>query len=279
MKATERSYLLRPMTRPELDLVMDWAAAEGWNPGLRDADCLYICDPRGFFLGVLDGEPVAAIAAVAYDDSFGFLSFYLVKPELRGRGYGLALWRAALDYLGERNIGLDAVPAQIANYEKSGFRVAYRNFYCRARGGGPAPAGLAPLSGVDFEDLAAYDGAFFPSPRPHFLRGWIHQPGGAALGAVRDGGLAGYGVIRPCRRGFKIGPLCADSPEIAGDLLQGLLARAPGAPVYLNIPEANPGALALARERGLSHFATIARMYTRGAPPWPLSRLYAHDLF
>src|SRR5436190_14760440 len=30
---------IRPMIRPEIDLAVDWAAAEGWNPGLADAAC------------------------------------------------------------------------------------------------------------------------------------------------------------------------------------------------------------------------------------------------
>jgi GNAT superfamily N-acetyltransferase len=277
--AAAQNFTIRPLARPELDLVLDWAAAEGWNPGLNDADCFYVCDPNGCFLGLLDGEPVAAIAALAYDATLGFLSFYLVKPGFRGRGYGLRLWQAALDHLKGRNLGLDALAAQVANYAQSGFRVAYHNFYYRAAGGGQAPAGLLPLSRLPFKDLVAYDAAFFPSPRPRFLSCWLKQPEGAALGAVPDGRLAGYGVIRACRRGFKIGPLLADRPEIARDLLNGLLARAAGAPVFINMPEANPLALALAREQGLSHFATMARMYTRGIPPAPLARLYAHDIF
>jgi hypothetical protein len=32
---------LRTMRRDELDLVVDWAAGEGWNPGLGDAHCFY----------------------------------------------------------------------------------------------------------------------------------------------------------------------------------------------------------------------------------------------
>jgi hypothetical protein len=30
-----------------LDQAMEWAAAEGWNPGLNDADCFHIADPTG----------------------------------------------------------------------------------------------------------------------------------------------------------------------------------------------------------------------------------------
>ncbi len=30
-------YVIRSMTRPEFDLALDWAAAEGWNPGPHDS--------------------------------------------------------------------------------------------------------------------------------------------------------------------------------------------------------------------------------------------------
>jgi GNAT superfamily N-acetyltransferase len=272
-------YLVRRMSRPELDLVMEWAASERWNPGLHDADCFYVCDPHGFFLGELGGEPIASIAAVALDDTFGFLSFYFVKPEYRGRGFGLRIWQAALDYLGDRNLGLDAVPAQEENYQKSGFRPAYRIFYFKARGGGTAPAAAVSLSQVPFPDLVAYDRQFFPSARPQFLRCWLKQPEGAALGVLKDGQLTGYGVIRACRHGFKVGPLFADGEEIAETVLQGLLARAPGAPVFLGLPESNPLALALAERRRLPQVSVTARMYTRFEPLAPLSRLYSHDIF
>jgi len=42
------------MSRQELDLAVDWAAAEGWNPGLHDANCFYAIDPNGFLIGLLE---------------------------------------------------------------------------------------------------------------------------------------------------------------------------------------------------------------------------------
>lgn len=267
------------MTRPELDLVMDWAAAARWNPGLHDAECLWRYDPHGLFIGELDGEPVACLAAIACGATLGFIGYYLVKPQFRGRGFGLTIWQAGLAYLEGRNIGLDAVPAQEANYEKWGFRAAYRHLYFLGRGGGKAPAGLAPLSDVAWAAVLAYDRRFFPAARADFLQCWLHQPGSTALGAMKDGRLVGYGVIRPCRRGFKIGPLFADAAPIAADLLQGLLAQAPHAPVILHLPAANPGAQALVERYGMKPVLATARMYTRGEPAVPLSRVYGHDLF
>lgn len=87
----ENKYTIRTMTRQEVDIAIDWAAAEGWNPGLSDADCFYAADPNGFLLGSVQGEPVATIAAITYGDVFGFIGFYMVKPEYRGKGYGMRI--------------------------------------------------------------------------------------------------------------------------------------------------------------------------------------------
>ena len=96
-------------------IVREWAAAEGWNPGLDDAPAFFAQDPEGFFLGRVDGEPVSAISVVNYSDAYAFLGFYLVRPDLRGLGHGLATWRAGLAHAGDRTVGLDGVPDQQDN--------------------------------------------------------------------------------------------------------------------------------------------------------------------
>ena len=118
---------IRNVAAQEMQLLANWAAAEGWNPGLHDAECFFAADPQGFFIGEVAGSPVGCISAVAYGQEFGFIGFYIVRPEFRGKGYGIQLWQAAMRYLGPRNIGLDGVVAQQANYQQSGFRLAYRN--------------------------------------------------------------------------------------------------------------------------------------------------------
>lgn len=98
-----------PATERDWELVRSWAAEEGWNPGLADARAFFAQDPGGFFLGRVAGEPVSAISVVTYDEAYAFLGFYLVRPELRGLGHGLATWRAALTHAGDRSVGLDGV--------------------------------------------------------------------------------------------------------------------------------------------------------------------------
>ncbi len=270
---------IRRMSEADLDLALDWAAAEGWNPGLGDAASFFAADPEGFLLGELAGEPVGCISVVRYGDAFGFLGFYIVRAPFRGRGHGLALWRAGMDHLAGRNVGLDGVVAQQANYRKSGFRLAYRNIRCEGVGGGAAPDGLADLASVPFDAVEAYDRTVFPAPRPTFLARWIRPMGGVALGAVEDGALRGYGVLRACRRGYKIGPLFADDADVAERLFRGLSARAPGAALFLDTPEVNPGAVALARRHGMIPAFETARMYTGAPTPTRLERCFGVTTF
>lgn len=272
---------IRAMTLPELEVVLDWAAAEGWNPGWQDAASFYAADPGGFLLGTLDGVPAASIFAVQYGAGFGFIGGYIVRPEFRGQGHGMAIWRAGMERLTGRNVGLDGVPAQQANYARSGFGLAHRNIRYEGRGSGlPAEDRVLPLGPQDIDEVVAYDRDFFPDNRAQFMRHWLQQEGSIALG-VRDGGaLRGYAVLRPCRKGFKIGPLCAESPEVAEELMQELRGRVPpDEPVYLDVPETNAAAVELAARHGMRACFETARMYTGEIPGLPLARQYGITTF
>jgi GNAT superfamily N-acetyltransferase len=257
----------RPMTRAELDMAVDWAAAEGWNPGLSDAEAFFAADPGGFWLGLLAGEPVACISVVRHSAEFGFLGFYIVRPGHRGAGHGWALWQAAIAHLGDRVIGLDGVPAQQGNYRRSGFALKQRNIrFAAASPLAPAaPRGIGIIPAT-FDAVAGYDRACVEAPREAFLRRWLTLPGHVALAAARDGRLCGYGVIRPAREGCKIGPLFADGVAEAEALLAALLAAVPHGPVFLDVPEPNRAAMTMAEAAGMAPVFETARMY-RGAPP------------
>lgn len=273
----ENGYRIRVMNRGEVDLAAEWAAREGWNPGLHDAGCYYAADSQGFLIGLLNDEPIASISVVRYDDSFGFLGFYIVRPEYRGKGYGIPIWNAGLQYLAGVTIGLDGVVAQQENYRKSGFELAHRNIRYQGTGGGEAPrdAEVIELATLPQEVIDAFDRPFFPAVRSPFLRAWISQPDSRALGVLRDGELAGYGVIRRCRTGYKIGPLYADSPELADVLFRSLTSRVGEAePVFLDVPEVNPAAVQLAERHGMQVSFETARMYRGPAPELPLDRVY-----
>jgi hypothetical protein len=273
---------IRTMTRRDVDFALGLAADEGWNPGLGDAEAFYAADPAGFLIGEVGARPVACISAVAYGTAFGFIGLYIVVPGERGHGYGLALWQAGIARLAGRNIGLDGVLAQQANYRRSGFMFAYSNI--RYERSGTLAIGAAPpivaAGALPFAQLSAYDRALFPAEREAFLRRWLAPSDGAALACVIDGAVHGYGVIRRCRRGFKIGPLFADEAAIADALYIALAQHAgSGEPVYLDVPEVNAPAMAMAARFGMREVFGTARMYTDAPPAIDLDRVYGVTTF
>lgn len=275
-------FVVRRTTRSEMARAIDWAAAEGWNPGLNDAECFYQADPRGFFLGELDGQMIGSSFAVAYDQRYAFFGGYIVKPEFRGQGFGLQMTGVWREYLGNRNVGLDGVMTMQSVYARIGFRRAHRNI--RYGGivqghGATVSMDIVELAQVPFDDLAAYDLVHFSAPRTAFLQSWISQPGATALGAVKNGRLAGYGVVRPCRVGYKVGPLFADSEAIAEDLFNVLSAVTAGEPIYLDVPEPNRQAIALAERHGLTPVFEVARMYLQGLPAVPMEHVFGVTTF
>lgn len=272
---------IRAMRPDEIAIAVDWAAAEGWNPGYADAACFASVDPGGFLIGEIDGVPATTISCVNYDDRFAFLGFYIVREDLRGHGYGLRIWNAAIAHAGARVIGLDGVVAQQENYARSGFRLAYANI----RYGGIAPVSDAPRSDIrDLRDVPATaveadDATVFPAPRAAFLRAWIDAPGHRGRALVRDGRLAAWGVIRPCRTGRKIGPLVADDRAAAEAVLAALLAEQDDGEIFLDVPAINREAVALAEALGLAPVFETARMYTGPIPPLRTDRVFGVTSF
>ena len=274
---------IRTLQRDEIRLAIDWAADEGWNPGLHDAKSFHAADPEGFLVAEVGGVPVGCISAVAYGARFGFVGLYIVAPAGRGRGIGMRLWNAAMSRLAGRTVGLDGVPAQQGNYRRSGFALAWRNvrYGGVARGSGRRlPDEILPLAQIDTDTLCRKDLETFPAPRTEFLKAWRSMPDSTGLAWRRDGQLSGWGVIRRCRAGYKIGPLVADNPAIGSALYSSLCDAVPaGEAVYLDVPEPNVEALALAQAHGLRGVFETARMYAGPKPTCNLETVYGVTTF
>ncbi|NTU53515.1 MAG: GNAT family N-acetyltransferase [Chlorobiaceae bacterium] len=275
-------YTIRIMSRKEIDLAIEWGAEENWNPGLEDADCFYMADPEGFLVGRLNGEAVACLSVVRYGENFGFLGFYIVKPEHRGKGLGLRIWNAGMKRLEGRTVGLDGVITQQENYKKSGFTFAHRNIRymgLSSKCHDPHPD-IIQLAKLPCNEVLAFDRKFFPSDRQDFMRCWMCRKGSLAFGFRRNGRLEGYGLIRPCYQGFKIGPLFAWCPESAEKLFNVMSGSVPeGSPIYLDTPGVNPAALELAQRHRMKAVFETARMYKGDAPELPLEQIYGVTSF
>jgi GNAT superfamily N-acetyltransferase len=276
---------IRNMTRTEVDKLVEWAAREGWNPGLHDADIFWHTDPDAFVAAELDGALVGGGAITSYEGRFGFMGFFIVCPEFRGRGLGNTLWHVRKERLLDRlapnaAIGMDGVFQMQPYYCKGGFIFSHREIRFQSTGtSSRTDASVTPLSQIPFDDVLAYDNICFPVPRPRFLQAWITQPDSLALGSLQDECLTGYGVIRRCREGCKIGPLFANDLDTAERLYAALAAFAPGEPVFLDVPENNPAAMALAKQHKMTEVFGCARMYLGPMPKLPANQIFGITTF
>ncbi len=254
-------FQIRNMTIEDLESVIRWADQEGWDPGLTDARPFFAADPKGFWVGELDGELVSAMSAVTYPTGISFLGFYIVVPEHRGTGVGWRLFNEVAIPMTNSQLG-DAVPQQVDTYKKVGFRVLWWNarFITEAS---DLPTPLTPASNaetVDFNDLVAFDTRFALGPRPEFLREWITGDDRTAVVTTSSSGdISGFAAVRPTSSGFRVGPLFADSALEAEALLLTLADGLSG-PIAVDGPLPNEPAIALYERLGMTRSFETARV-------------------
>jgi hypothetical protein len=278
---SEKNFIIREIKPEEMPLILDWAANEGWNPGLHDAHCFYNQDKHGFFIGLLDGEPVCSVSAVKYGAGFGFIGFYIVKPDYRGEKYGAGIAMKAINYLKNFNIGLDGVLERKDNYARLGFKYAYKNY--RFEGSTRImendKTNLVPADSLPFEQIAQYDRLHFPDNRDIFLKYWLKMPNANSAAYMKNGQIQGYGVIRSCRQGYKIGPLFADNFGIADNIFRELVKFSNGEHFYLDIPEPNERAFDFVSKYELKEVFATARMYSKFTPEIRIKEIFGITSF
>ncbi|MFT5370547.1 MAG: hypothetical protein ACI9H8_000857 [Lysobacterales bacterium] len=276
---------IRQMQRNELDELVEWAAIEGWNPGLSDADLFWEFDPQAFIAAEIAGQLVGGGSIVSYDGQFGFMGFFIIRADHRSKGLGNCLWHERLKRLQQRlktqsSIGMDGVFEMQSYYNRGGFRFAGRDLRFEGLGRtAPMPQEVVLLDEVPFAEIDAYDRMHFPATRTKFLQHWVRQCGSHARAVNRNGKLCGFGVMRPCRLGYKIGPLFANDAKAANDLYLSLVREVPGEPVFLDVPESNPDGLELAGRHAMKEVFGCAKMYYGEVPALPVREIFGVTTF
>ena len=266
-------FLIRTATQSDFEQVIKWADNEGWNPGLDDLSAFYQADPNGFFVGTLDDKIIASISVVKYNPAYGFLGFYIADQNYRGQGYGLDIWKRGIQYLDGATIGLDGVVDQQDNYITSGFQSFGRNI----RYSGIPKSTLIqnkdvttrPIIEHDYIWMNGLDRDCFGCDRQSFLRNWTgsQDPTRQTLAVCEGSKSYGFGTIRKCSSGYKIGPLFSTDSDAASILFEALSNLTPAnSEITLDVPEQNARAIELAKNFDLKPVFETARMY-RGTPP------------
>lgn len=216
----------------------------------------------------------------SYDGAFGFMGLFILRAECRGRGWGGRLWRARRDLLLRRlapgaAIGMDGVVTMVPFYARGGFVESHRDVRFTGLAEGADEPGVVEVASID--DLIVLDE--FETDRRRFLRAWTAPDDVRTVAAIDDGRAVGVGVLRPCERGHRFGPIIADSPGVARRMVSALMWRVEGAQVQLDVPACNDAALSLAAEWNMTSDFECARMYLGPQPVLDMSRVFGVTSF
>ena len=95
-------YAIGAMTRPEAEVLGEWAAAEQWNPGLSDIPLAYDYDPEAFIALRKGDVMVGGGSILSYGGAAGFMGLFILRADLRRQGLGAVLWHERLRRLRAR---------------------------------------------------------------------------------------------------------------------------------------------------------------------------------
>jgi len=268
-----------------LKILVNWAKDEGWNPGPYDADVFWATDPDGFYGYFKSGDLIAGGSIISYDKRFGFMGFFIVKPEYRSYGIGRKLWYQRRNTLIARlnkgaSIGMDGVVSMQPFYNKGGFKIAFRDIRYEKTGIKCVPdKNISPINNEDIKTILEYDKQCFGFPRPQFMIPWLSIPNNKTFKYIENDILRGFAIVRKANTGYKVCPLFADNERIAEELYKACLNSVPGEPLYIDIPEINKGSLNLIEKHKATYVFECARMYYGKFPDIVINKVFGITTF
>ena len=248
---------------------------QGWNPGLQDGLGFHNADPTGFFIGLLNGQPICCISAVR-QGILGYIGYYVVKKQYRGRGYGLKLFRHAMEYLQGCNIRLDTMMTAVDKYKKLGFKSYYFGFRYTGTidSKDVSCPNIFPSADVPFDKIVQYDARYYGADRKHFLSTWLTIATTNSLVYLDNDTIKGYGAIRQCQEGYHLGPLYAETSDIAKDLIYSLCQPYGKCKLTLEFTDENVEGKKLMEHLNFKPFTRFTNMYTQTPPKVDVRNIY-----
>jgi GNAT superfamily N-acetyltransferase len=260
-----RSISLRPMTVQDVPFGLKLSSLAGWNQTEADWAMLLEQSTAGCFLACYNGVETGTVTTISYQKQLNWVGMLLVAPEFQRRGIGIALLQAAIQAVKALGtICLDATPAGKPLYDRFGFQDLYRlERWLRP----PASLGMQPvvrcrpLSQESLPTILAYDHPAFGANRAGILCALQRNAPSLALFAEFNHEVKGFCLGRTGHQYTQIGPVIADSLEIARDLLLSALQTCAHQPVILDNASHHPGWNQLLRDLGFMEQRPFIRMH------------------
>ena len=238
--ATGSNFFVRRALAKEMEFATREAVKDGWHIGPYDYPNAFAFDPKGFFVGEIDGKVVCHVSAITYPNHHSYMGGLLVAEQHRGKGYGQKIGAIAYDFLDkEYTIGFDSDSMLKPKFQAHGFETLWNTYVAmlsldkiaRILAGTKHPSGIViqPIHRHNLVKLLEYDGMVFGTSRQTFIKKWITAPGSfgwVAINQTADNTIVGYSILKlvigggGTEIGLAMAPLFADNVHIAKVLLK-----------------------------------------------------------
>ncbi|XP_071791754.1 uncharacterized protein [Asterias amurensis] len=274
---------IRKLHPREVSILSGSQPVEGARLRNDDLRLMYNADPNGFFLATTEnGDVVGTIAAVRQSETLGFIGFHHVAEAFQVEG--AKLWETAMEYLGDRNVGIEVGTPDIGKYTELGFKEQWRTGCFKGTGIPLLPEVqsnklLRPIADIGYGRVVDFDTDICGVPRIKFLLSWLQNLGpSAAAQAVLEGNrVIGFGVIRPLQAAssHRIGPLLAENAAATQVILLSLLSKIAKETLFIDSPLCNPSfTRILETDLKMEQVDERARMYSRGNPGVEVRKMF-----
>lgn len=217
--------VLLPFTRVHLEGALKLSQEMAWPYRIEDWDVALQLG-HGFVLQRA-GDVIGTAAWWPYGEAHASAGMIIVAKAAQGRGYGARLIDALLAAAHPRTIVLNSTAEGQALYQRRGFvpiGVIHQHQGIPRERFEPPPSGLVrAMAASDFEAITRVDRQAIGWERRLLLDRLVQSGDGYVL--QRDGIACGYAISRLFGRGHVIGPVVAENPTDARELIEAALAR------------------------------------------------------
>jgi GNAT superfamily N-acetyltransferase len=254
------------LTEADLADAVGLSTQAGWNQLPEDWKRILDLSPAGCFAGRIDGRLVATSTVASYGNEAHWIGMVLVDEAERGKGYGKAILKRAIDHglsLGSEAIGLDATDLGRPVYLKEGLvDVAPIDRWGGAPKEVPGAGRLERLDRSNWDEAALLDRDASGVDRAPLLLHLAQEPATAGW-IVREGSaLAGYAFLRPGRRSAHLGPVVAEETAYYATLISAAARHLRGAGLIVDALR-DEGTTQVLERAGLEVKRRLTRMTLR----------------
>jgi ribosomal protein S18 acetylase RimI-like enzyme len=267
------------MSISDLDFALSLTTLEGWSTTKKDFEELLQFNPRGSFIGEVDGDPVGMVCTVNYGE-FGFIANLIVQDIYRGQNFGRILMEFAMKYLldsGVESILLDGVPKAVPLYERLGFRKIERSLRLEANITGRKSQHTRPMIENDLEEIAPFDSQYFGCQRDFFLRMRLLAYPEFSRVIELDGEIRGFIMGSWSGNSMRIGPWVMKAHDnFAECLLREFVEMTDASTFKIGVLESNVQSVMLLKQTGFEEKSYSWRMvYGKNTEATLSNHLYA----